>query len=203
LQADRVAALTEKNLNVKIIPFRGEYYRLTKEARHFVKTLIYPVPDSNFPFLGVHFTNLINGGVEAGPNAVFSFKREGYSKTDFDLKDTFEAFTWPGFLKIAKEYWRIGLSEFYRSFSKKAFVTALQKLIPQIEKNNLEPGGAGIRAQACDKNGGLIDDFFLIERENIIHLLNAPSPAATASLAIGEYIAIKVLEKTNENSSVN
>jgi L-2-hydroxyglutarate oxidase len=203
LQADRVAALTEKNLNVKIIPFRGEYYRLTKEARHFVKTLIYPVPDSNFPFLGVHFTNLINGGVEAGPNAVFSFKREGYSKTDFDLKDTFEAFTWPGFLKVAKEYWRIGLSEFYRSFSKKAFVTALQKLIPQIEKNNLEPGGAGIRAQACDKNGGLIDDFFLIERENIIHLLNAPSPAATASLAIGEYIAIKVLEKTNENSSVN
>ena len=196
LQSDRIAALTEKNLNIKIIPFRGEYYKLKKEAHHLVKTLVYPVPDPNFPFLGVHFTNLINGGVEAGPNAVFSFKREGYSKTDFDLQDTFETFTWPGFLKVAKKYWRMGIGEFYRSFNKKAFVKALQRLIPQITENDLEQGGAGIRAQACDKTGGLIDDFYFAENENIIHVLNAPSPAATASLAIGEYIVEKVLEKT-------
>ena len=157
-----------------------------------VKTLIYPVPDPNFPFLGVHFTNLIDGGVEAGPNAVFSFKREGYSRTSFNLKDTFHSFTWPGFLKVAKKYWRTGFGEFYRSFSKRAFVIALQKLIPQIKQSDLVKGGAGVRAQACDRYGGLIDDFYLIEKQNIIHVLNAPSPAATASLAIGEYIANKV-----------
>ncbi len=195
LQSDRVAEFTEKNLNVRIIPFRGEYYKLTNSAKNLVKTLIYPVPDPNFPFLGVHFTNLIDGGVEAGPNAVFSFKREGYFRTSFSLKDTFQSLVWIGFLKVAKKYWRMGLGEFYRSFSKKAFVKALQKLIPQITESDLIKGGAGVRAQACDKNGGLVDDFYLIERENIIHILNAPSPAATASLAIGDFIAEKVFKK--------
>ncbi len=192
LQSDRVASLTEKALNVRIIPFRGEYYELKESAKYLVKTLIYPVPDPNFPFLGVHFTNLINGGVEAGPNAVFSFKREGYSRTSFNFRDTFQALTWFGFLKVAKKYWRTGMGEFYRSFSKKAFVKALQKLIPQISEIDLIQGGAGVRAQACDKYGGLIDDFHLIEKENVIHVLNAPSPAATASLAIGEFIAERV-----------
>ena len=192
LQSDRVASLTENNLDVRIIPFRGEYYKLKNSAKHLVKTLIYPVPDPNFPFLGVHFTNLIDGGVEAGPNAVFSFKREGYSQISFNFKDTVSAFTWFGFLKVAKKYWRTGMGEFYRSFSKKAFVKALQKLIPQIIETDLTKGGAGVRAQACDKTGGLIDDFYLIEKGNIIHVLNAPSPAATASLAIGKYITEKV-----------
>lgn len=195
LHSDRVASLTEENLDVRIIPFRGEYYKLKNSAKHLVKTLIYPVPDPSFPFLGVHFTNLINGGVEAGPNAVFSFKREGYTRTSFNFKDTIQSFTWPGFIKVAKKYWRTGFGEFYRSFSKKAFIKALQKLIPQISENDLMPGGAGVRAQACDKTGGLIDDFYLIKKENIIHVLNAPSPAATASLAIGEYISDKVIEK--------
>jgi L-2-hydroxyglutarate oxidase len=200
LQSDRVASLTENNLDVRIIPFRGEYYKLKDSAKHLVKTLIYPVPDSNFPFLGVHFTNLVDGGVEAGPNAVFSFKREGYSRTSFSFKDTVQAFTWLGFLKVAKKYWRTGMGEFYRSFSKKAFVKALQKLIPQISESDLTQGGAGVRAQACDKTGGLIDDFYLIEKENIIHVLNAPSPAATASLAIGEYIAERVVKNMNSES---
>ncbi len=194
LQSDRVASLTEDNLNVRIIPFRGEYYKLKESAKHLVKTLIYPVPDPNFPFLGVHFTNLIDGGVEAGPNAVFSFKREGYTRTSFNLKDTFQSLTWYGFLKVAKKYWQTGFGEFYRSFYKKAFVKALQKLIPQIEETDLTKGGAGVRAQACDKSGGLVDDFYLIEKENIIHVLNAPSPAATASLAIGEHIATRVVK---------
>lgn len=199
LQSDRVASLTDENLNVRIIPFRGEYYKLKDSAKHLVKTLIYPVPDPNFPFLGVHFTNLIDGGVEAGPNAVFSFKKEGYSRTSFNLKDTYRSITWPGFIKVAKKYWRTGMGEFYRSFSKKAFVKALQKLIPQISETDLSQGGAGIRAQACDRTGGLIDDFYLVEKESIIHLLNAPSPAATASLAIGDYISEKVIKKINYN----
>ncbi|MBU0474049.1 MAG: L-2-hydroxyglutarate oxidase [Bacteroidetes bacterium] len=195
LQSDRVASLTENNLNVRIIPFRGEYYKLKDSAKHLVKTLIYPVPDPNFPFLGVHFTNLIDGGVEAGPNAVFSFKREGYTRTSFNFNDTFQSLTWPGFLLVAKKYWRTGMGEFYRSFRKKAFVQALQKLIPQITESDLAKGGAGVRAQACEKNGGLVDDFYLIEREKVIHVLNAPSPAATASLAIGDYIANRVIKK--------
>ena len=199
LQSDRIASLTEENLNVRIIPFRGEHYKLIDSAKHLVKSLIYPVPDPNFPFLGVHFTNLIDGSVEAGPNAVFSFKREGYSRTSFNLKDTLNSLTWPGFIKVAKKYWRTGMGEFYRSFSKKAFVKALQKLIPHISETDLSQGGAGVRAQACDKTGGLIDDFYLIEKDNIIHVLNAPSPAATASLAIGDYISEKVVKKLNTN----
>ncbi len=197
LQSDRVALLTEEDVKVRIIPFRGEYYKLKDSAKHLVKTLIYPVPDPNFPFLGVHFTNMIDGGVEAGPNAVFSFMREGYTRTSFNFKDTFQSLSWPGFLKVAQKYWRTGFGEFYRSFSKKAFVKALQKLIPKISENDLTTGGAGVRAQACERSGKLVDDFYLIEKKNIIHVLNAPSPAATSSLAIGDYISEKVIKQLN------
>ena len=197
LHSDRVAKLTDKNLPLRIIPFRGEYYKLKKEKRDLVNSLIYPVPDPAFPFLGVHFTKKINGEVEAGPNAVLAFKREGYSKFSFNAKDTLETFMWPGFLSIAKKYWRTGIGEFYRSFSKKAFVEALQKLIPEITEDDLEPGGAGVRAQACDISGGLLDDFYFVENKNVVHVCNAPSPAATSSFAIGEIVANKVFTIMN------
>jgi L-2-hydroxyglutarate oxidase len=194
LHSDKIAAMTEENLNIRIIPFRGEYYKLKVESRKLVKNLIYPVPDPNFPFLGVHFTRMIDGEVECGPNAVFAFKREGYSKYDFDLKDTIESLSWPGFRPVMYKYWRTGLGEFYRSFSKAAFVKALQKLIPSIQSDDLIPGGAGVRAQACERNGGLLDDFYILESQNIYHVCNAPSPAATSSFAIGEYIVDKVIK---------
>lgn len=194
LQSDRVARLTEKDLPLRIIPFRGEYYKLKNDKTNLVNGLIYPVPDPAFPFLGVHFTKKIDGSVEAGPNAVLSFKREGYSKTSFDLFDTWETFTWKGFRKIAVKYWKTGFGEFYRSFSKKAFVKALQKLLPDITEKDLVPGGAGIRAQACSSEGELIDDFSLIKSNRILHVCNAPSPAATASLAIGEQIANEIIK---------
>lgn len=193
LYSDKMAALTNNNLNLRIIPFRGEYYELKDDKKHLVNNLIYPVPDPAFPFLGVHFTRMIEGGVEAGPNAVLSFKREGYNKTSFNLKDTVETLTWGGFLQVAKKFWRVGAGEFYRSLNKAAFVKALQKLIPEIKEDDLVPGGAGVRAQACDKHGGLIDDFYILEDKNILHVCNAPSPAATSSLAIGEHIASKVV----------
>lgn len=189
LYSDRLARLTHPEIDIRIIPFRGEYYKLKQSRKHLVKNLIYPVPDPAFPFLGVHFTRMINGEVEAGPNAVLAFKREGYKKTDFNFKDTLETFTWRGFNKIIKKYWKIGLGEFYRSFSKKAFVEALQKLVPEITENDLEKGGAGVRAQACDSKGNLLDDFYILNDRNIIHVCNAPSPAATASLSIGDYIS--------------
>lgn len=189
LQSDKIGRLTNPQLPVKIIPFRGEYYKIKDSKKEMVKNLIYPVPDPNFPFLGVHFTRMINGSVEAGPNAVLSFKREGYKKTDFNLNDTLETFTWPGFIRVAKKYWKMGMGEFYRSYYKPAFVKALQRLLPEITGDDLEPGGSGIRAQACDKHGGLLDDFSIEKGRRVIHVLNAPSPAATASLAIGETIA--------------
>jgi L-2-hydroxyglutarate oxidase len=195
LQSDRVAKLNNDNLNIKIIPFRGEYFTIKKEKRYLVKNLIYPVPDPQFPFLGVHFTRGIDGAVEAGPNAVFAFKREGYKKTDIDFKDLAESIFWKGFLTVAKKYWKIGFGEFYRSFSKPAFVKALQKLLPEIKSGDLETGGAGVRAQACDVNGNLVDDFLFVENERVIHVCNAPSPAATASLSIGDTIAEKALER--------
>ncbi|MBU1100655.1 MAG: L-2-hydroxyglutarate oxidase [Bacteroidetes bacterium] len=195
LQSDRVAKLTHPDLPLRIIPFRGEYYKLKKEKRSLVNNLIYPVPDPAFPFLGVHFTRMIDGEVEAGPNAVLSFKREGYTKTSFSAKDTFETFTWPGFIRIAGKFMKTGLGEFYRSYSKAAFVRALQKLIPEITADDLVPGGAGVRAQACDKNGGLLDDFYFAESERVFHVCNAPSPAATSSLSIGEHIAEKLLKR--------
>lgn len=195
LYCDKIAAYTIDDLQVKIIPFRGEYYSLKKEKRQLVKNLIYPVPDPNFPFLGVHFTRRIDGEIEAGPNAVLAFRREGYKKSQISLSDLFESLTWGGFIKVAKKYWRTGFGEFYRSFSKAAFTKALQKLLPEIKKSDLEPGGAGVRAQACDKDGGLIDDFYIKELPGQIHVLNAPSPAATSSLSIGNTISDLALKQ--------
>lgn len=189
LYSDKVARFTHKNLNVKIIPFRGEYYQLKKEKEYLVKNLIYPVPDPNFPFLGVHFTRMIHGGVEAGPNAVLAFKREGYKKSDINMSELAESLAWPGFQKVAWKYWRTGFGEMYRSYSKTAFVKALQKLLPEITTNDLEPGGAGVRAQACDRTGGLVDDFMILEDKFVINVCNAPSPAATSSLSIGKTVA--------------
>jgi L-2-hydroxyglutarate oxidase len=195
LYSDKLAKLTNKSIDIQIIPFRGEYYELKKEKEYLVKNLIYPVPDPAFPFLGVHFTRMIGGGIEAGPNAVFAFKREGYKNTDFDLKELTESLLFPGFQKIAAKYWRTGLGEIYRSFSKTAFTRALQKLIPEIEQNDLVKGGAGVRAQACDRNGGLLDDFLILEDNCVINVCNAPSPAATSSLAIGNTVAEKVIAR--------
>lgn len=189
LYCDKVAEMAGENTDTRIIPFRGEYYMLRPEKRHLVKNLIYPVPDPNFPFLGVHFTRMIHGDVEAGPNAVFAFKREGYHKSDVDLVEMMESLTWPGFQKVAAKYWKTGIGEFYRSFSKQAFTRALQRLIPAVTEDDLIPAEAGVRAQACDRTGGLLDDFKIIEKHNAIHVLNAPSPAATSSLSIGKTIA--------------
>lgn len=197
LYCDKIASFTIPDLPVKIIPFRGEYYSLKKEKRNLVKHLIYPVPDTNFPFLGVHFTRRVDGEIEAGPNAVLAFKREGYKKSQINLKELFESLTWSGFIKVFKKYWKTGFGEMYRSFSKSAFTTALQKLLPEIQKSDLEPGGAGVRAQACDKDGGLIDDFYIRELPGQIHVLNAPSPAATSSLAIGNTISDLALKQLN------
>ena len=195
LQSDEVAGLTERKVDTRIIPFRGEYYKIKPGKRFLVKNLIYPVPDPAFPFLGVHFTRMIDGEVEAGPNAVLSFKKEGYTKTSFSLKDTFSTFTWKGFYSIASKYYRTGFGEFHRSFSKKAFVKALQRLMPEITSDDLSPGGAGVRAQAISINGKLIDDFLIHDNGNIVNVLNAPSPAATSSLAIGGTIADKIKTK--------
>ena len=189
LQSDRVARLCGVDPGVRIVPFRGEYYELAPEKHSLVRNLVYPVPDPQFPFLGVHFTRMIKGGVEAGPNAVLAFKREGYTKTSFSPRDTFETFTYPGALRLFARHWRMGLGEFHRSFSKKAFVRALQKLMPEIGMNDLAPGGAGVRAQAIGPDGAPIDDFKIVEAERMIHVLNAPSPAATASISIGRAIA--------------
>lgn len=197
LYSDKIAALTHPDIQVRIIPFRGEYYMLRPEAQSLVKHLIYPVPDPNFPFLGVHFTRMIEGGIEAGPNAVFAFKREGYTKTSFDLKELWGSLSWPGFRKVATKYWKTGMGEYYRSFSKGAFTKALQELIPEVSEKDLVPAGAGVRAQACDKSGGLIDDFAFLEKDFIIHVLNAPSPAATSSLSIGKTISEMALTRFN------
>jgi L-2-hydroxyglutarate oxidase len=196
LYVDKVAAMLEKEpLAIRIIPFRGEYYKIRKEREFLVKNLIYPVPDPNFPFLGVHFTRMKKGGVEAGPNAVLAFKKEGYKKSDFDYKEFMEAITWPGLQKVARKYWKTGLGEYKRSFSKAAFTKALQELIPDITASDLESGGAGVRAQACDKEGGLLDDFAIQETSKAIHVINAPSPAATSALAIADRICELALKR--------
>jgi (S)-2-hydroxyglutarate dehydrogenase len=189
LYSDKVARLTVPELNVRIIPFRGEYYKIREDSSYLVKNLIYPVPDPAFPFLGVHFTRMIKGGVEAGPNAVLAFAREGYKKSDINLTELMEVLGWPGFQKVAKKYWRTGFGEMYRSFSKKAFTRALQKLIPEIREEDLITGGSGVRAQACDRDGGLVDDFLIYGDEIAVNVCNAPSPAATSCLAIGEKIS--------------
>ncbi len=195
LYSDKIALLNQKKLNCRIIPFRGEYSVISKERQYLVRNLIYPVPDPNFPFLGVHFTRMIKGGIEAGPNAVWAFKREGYKKTDFNLREFFEALAWKGFRKVMRQYWKIGLMEYYRSYNKNALARALQRLVPEIRKNDIQSGGAGVRAQACDKNGGLIDDFLIVENRHIINVLNAPSPAATASLSIGQTLSDQILKR--------
>lgn len=195
LYCDRIAKLCGVNPGLQIVPFRGEYYKLKKEKEYLVKNLIYPVPDSRFPFLGVHFTRMIKGGVEAGPNAVLAFKREGYSKKDFSLNDLSQMIFSPGFWKMASKYYKMGFEEFYRSFNKKAFVKELQKLVPEIQEDDIEIGGAGVRAQALDPDGKLVDDFRIIETDKMVHVLNAPSPAATASISIGRRIAEIVINK--------
>ena len=196
LYSDKVARMNDASINdVKIIPFRGEYFKLKAERAYLVKNLIYPVPDPNFPFLGVHFTRMQKGGVEAGPNAVLAFKREGYKKTQVDFAELAETLTWPGFQKVAAKYWKTGIGELYRSFSKAAFTKALQELIPEIQESDLVEGGAGVRAQACDRTGGLLDDFAIRESEFAINVLNAPSPAATSSLSIGGTVADMVLKR--------
>lgn len=195
LQSDRLARLTNPDIDLRIIPFRGEYYKLTASAQGLVRHLIYPVPDPAFPFLGVHFTRMINGGVECGPNAVLAFAREGYRKNDFCFSDMLDILAWRGFHKVATKYWRTGLGEFHRSFSKAAFVQALQRLMPEMRAADLEFGGAGVRAQACSRRGGLVDDFYILEEGPIVHVCNAPSPAATASLAIGASIADRYVAK--------
>ena len=188
LQSDRIARADGVEPGVKIVPFRGDYYELTETAKEKVKALIYPVPDPKFPFLGVHFTRTIEDTLECGPNAVFSFKREGYGKTDFDFKDTWDALSYRGTLKMFIKNWRYGMGEYARAFSRKLFLRSLQRLVPSLENEDIRPCRSGVRAQAVSRNGRPVDDFKIKRRKNSIHVLNAPSPAATASLAIGEYI---------------
>ncbi len=191
LQSDRIAKLCGVDPGLQIVPFRGEYYELVPEKHHLCRTLVYPVPDPRFPFLGVHFTRMVHGGVEAGPNAVLAFDREGYKHSDINLRDVFTYGTYGGFWKMAFEYWPMALGEFHRSFSKTAFVKALQELIPEITMDDVARGGAGVRAQAVEPDGSLSDDFRIKEAEGQFHVLNAPSPAATASLAIGRELAAR------------
>lgn len=194
LHSDRVARSAGVQSPVKIVPFRGEYYELTPPAQHKVKGLIYPLPNPEFPFLGVHFTKMVLGGVECGPNAVFTFKREGYKKGSFDFRDTIEVADFPGFWKLASQHWRMGIDEMYRSYSKRGFLKNLQKLIPSIELQDLTRSPSGVRAMALKPNGDILDDFYFETTDREVHVLNAPSPAATAGLSIGDEIVKKVEE---------
>jgi (S)-2-hydroxyglutarate dehydrogenase len=189
LQCDRVARLCGVEPNLQIVPFRGEYYQLNASRCSLVRNLIYPVPDGRFPFLGVHFTRMVHGGVEAGPNAVLALKREGYTWRDFGLRDVLQLTGFRGFWTMARKYWKTGLGEMYRSLSKHAFWKALHRLVPELRPEDIHPAGSGVRAQAIEPSGALVDDFRIIESERMIHVLNAPSPAATASISIGETIA--------------
>jgi L-2-hydroxyglutarate oxidase len=197
LQSDRVARLCGLNPGLQIVPFRGEYYALVPQKRELVRGLIYPVPDPRFPFLGVHFTRTIHGEVEAGPNAVLAFAREGYRLSDISPRDLGQLVRYRGFWRMASRYWRTGLGEMYRSFSKRAFHRALRRLIPEVALSDLVPFGAGVRAQALEPSGALVDDFRFVEAERMIHVLNAPSPAATASLSIGKTIAAMAVRAFN------
>ena len=188
LQSDRIARLDSVKIKMRIVPFRGDYYDLKTDARGKIKNLIYPVPDPQFPFLGVHFTRMVAGGIECGPNAVFSFKREGYGKLDFNLRDTWESLTYFGTLRMFMKNWRYGLGEYVRAFSKKLFVKQLQRLVPSIQGSDLTPGNSGVRAQAVGSDGKPIDDFVIEPHGSTIHVLNAPSPAATACLSIADHI---------------
>jgi L-2-hydroxyglutarate oxidase LhgO len=188
LYSDRVSRMSGQKPAVSIVPFRGEYYDLIPSREHLVRGLIYPVPDVRFPFLGVHFTRRIGGQVDAGPNAVLAFKREGYRKTDFNLREFLQTLAFPGFWRMAARYWRAGAGEFYRSFSKSAFVETLQKLVPELTDSDLAVGGSGVRAQALRRDGSLVDDFQFVSNGNLMQVWNVPSPAATASLPIGAEI---------------
>ncbi|MGA2019279.1 MAG: L-2-hydroxyglutarate oxidase [Candidatus Sulfotelmatobacter sp.] len=188
LFSDRISRMAGDDPQVMIVPFRGEYYDLIPERSSLVRALIYLVPDPRFPFLGVHFTRRVNGSVDAGPNAVLAFRREGYRRTDFNLRDLASALAFPGFWRMGAKNWRSGLDEFHRSFSKTAFVRALQRLVPQVQNADLVPGGSGVRAQAVTREGALVDDFKFVPSGRMLHVLNVPSPAATASLVIGRAI---------------
>lgn len=189
LHCDRISQLAGHKRNVRIVPFRGEYYRIRPEQQHLVRHLIYPVPDPQFPFLGVHFTRMIHGGVEAGPNAVLAFSREGYKKSDVNLADLCDALGFPGLWRFLSRHRRMCWEEVKRSFSARLFCRSLQRLVPDIQLEDLEPGGSGVRAQAMSSDGTLVQDFAFVAQPRALHVLNAPSPAATASLAIGDEIA--------------
>jgi len=203
LHSDRIAKLGQLNPEAKIVPFRGEYYELVPDKRHLVKTLIYPVPNPEFPFLGVHFTRMIDGSVHAGPNAVLSFKREGYKKSDFDLRDFAEVMSYPGFWKLAAKHADEGIQEIIRSWSKAAFVRSLQKLIPAVQAQDLVPTHAGVRAQALKPDGKLVDDFLIIPGAHSLHVCNAPSPAATASLEIGKAIVEQLPQQPSVSAALS
>jgi len=189
LHSDRVTRLSGTDPQLQIVPFRGEFFKLKPSAEHLCRTLIYPVPDTRFPFLGVHFTRVVQGGVECGPNAVLAFAREGYRKTDVNLRDLAESLCFPGFLRLAARHWRKGAGEMWRSVSKRAFVKALQRLVPEIECDHLEAAPSGVRAQALSRDGNLVDDFMIRETGSVVNVCNAPSPAATAALNVGRLVA--------------
>ena len=189
LYSDEICRMAGNHSGLQIIPFRGEYYDLIPERQHLVRALIYPTPDPRFPFLGVHFTRRIHGNVDAGPNAVLALRREGYKKTDFSLHEAIEEFTYPGFWRMAAKYWIDGLAELYRSLSRRAFVSDLQSMVPEIKVSDVKPAGSGVRAQAVRRDGSLVDDFYFVPQNNMLHVCNVPSPAATASIPIGRAVA--------------
>ncbi|MBK8503148.1 MAG: L-2-hydroxyglutarate oxidase [Saprospiraceae bacterium] len=199
LYADKIAAQNMPEIPYKIIPFRGEYYDLKKEKEYLVNHLIYPVPDASFPFLGVHFTRSITGRIEAGPDAVLAFMREGYAKNQINAKELTEILAFSGFQKLARKYWRTGLAEMRRSYSKKLFVKAMQKLIPEVTIDDVVPGRSGVRAMACDPQGNLIDDFLIYSSDRVVNVISAPSPAATASLAIGKEVIRQATQLIDEH----
>lgn len=204
LQSDRNAKKNNVPIDMQIVGFRGDYYKLTKKAEYKIKSLVYPVPDPKFPFLGVHFTKMIQGGIECGPNAVFSFKREGYSVTSFSLKDTVEALRFIGTWKLFRKHWRKGIDEYKRAFSKHLFVKELQHMMPHLTTDDVEVARSGVRAQAVDTQGGMIDDFLIENKNGVIHVLNAPSPAATACLAIADEIVTRAIDfSINEKVKIN
>jgi len=202
LQSDRIAKMNKLKLDMQIVGFRGDYFKFNSQTKHKINNLVYPVPDPKYPFLGVHFTPMINGDIECGPNAVFTFKREGYKKTSFSMKDTAQAFSFVGTWKLFAKNWRKGIDEYQRAFSKKLFVKALQKMMPSITQNEVCFSRSGIRAQAVNKNGDMVDDFKILKNGNIIHVINAPSPAATACLAIADEIIAKTFAETITRNDV-
>ncbi|WP_415376866.1 L-2-hydroxyglutarate oxidase [Patiriisocius sp. Uisw_017] len=195
LQADEMATLDGIDMNIQIVGFRGDYYNVINQGVKKVKGLIYPVPNTNLPFLGVHLTKMYDGSIEAGPNAVFSFKKEGYSRISFSIRDTIKAFTFIGLWKLFFGYWKIGLGEYKRAFSKKRFLKSLKKLVPDLKMEEITRGKSGVRAQALDNKGNLVDDFLIKKTPNSLHIINAPSPAATACLAIADEVVNRIFEK--------